>query len=371
MKKIYLDNAATTPPDKDILARAVAETEECYYNPSALYGGGLRAKKALDIARQTILKRFPGKKLIFTSCGTEADDTAVFSFAKRGNVVTTSGEHSAVFKCFEALKQKGFDVRYAKLKYGGGVDEDDLLSKIDENTSFISVVHVNNETGAINDINTLAKKAKEKNPRVIFHSDGVQAFGKIAADVKNVDLYSASAHKINGLKGTGCLLYGSELHFSPYIYGGGQEEGLRSGTENMLGISVFAACAEKHFSFILKNAENVSKLKYAFIDGLDKELFRIISREDSSPYIVSFSAIGLRGEVMQTLLDGDGVIVGTGSACSSRSPHSRILSAFERDKKVLDGALRVSFSPSSTMEEVVFAAKKLNEHAAKLKNKIY
>ena len=344
MSNVYLDNAATTAPIKSILEKAVKEYEEVFYNPSALYRGGRLASKEISDAREKLESLFYGKKVMFTSCGTEADNTAIFSFAKRGNVVTTMGEHSAVYKCFELLKQKGVDVRYAKLNYGGAVDEADLLSKVDENTSLISVVHVNNETGAINDVNALAAKVRAINPKAVSHSDGVQAFGKIKCNLDNVDLYSTSAHKIGALKGTGALFYNEKLHIQPYIIGGGQESGLRSGTENVLGIKVFADCIGYCYENIDENYEKAAALKKAFVDELDKSLFRIISGDNASPYVISFSAVGLRGQVVQSIMDDEGVIIGTGSACSSKSPHSRILSAFEKDKKVLDGALRVSFS---------------------------
>jgi len=370
MDFIYLDNAATTKPDEEIFVKSAQLYKTTYFNPSALYRGAMEAKKIIDASRKKIENIFFGKSVMFTSCGTESDNTAIFSFSKRGNIVTTEGEHSAVYKCFEQLKQKGVEVRYAKLRYGGAVDEEDLLSKIDEKTSFVSVVHVNNETGAINDVNNLAKKVKEINPLTVFHSDGVQAFGKIAADIENVHLYSVSAHKIGALKGTGCLLYNKNLHVQPLIFGGGQEGGLRSGTENVLGITMFAECAEKRYNAILENYEKVTQLKAAFSDKLDGGLFKIISDENASPYIISFSAVGLRGQVVQSILDDNGIIIGTGSACSSKAPHSRILSSFEKSKKVLDGALRVGLDYTTTFEQIEKCAEILNKKVSELSKKI-
>ena len=245
MKPFYFDNAATTKPDKEILTKAAEKLSEEFYNPSATYREARAVRDILESSRERLLKFYRGRKLIFTSCGTEADDTAIFSFAKRGNIVTSMGEHAAVYKTFESLKQKGVEVRYAKLKYGGEVDEEDFLSKIDEKTSFVSIVHVNNETGAVNDIERLSKLAKAKNPRLIFHTDAVQSFLKIPYNPsENIDLLSVSAHKICALKGTGALIYKSDLHINPFIIGGGQESGIRSGTENVLGIKVFADAAE-------------------------------------------------------------------------------------------------------------------------------
>ena len=370
MNSIYLDNAATTAPEKSVLENALKVCGETYYNPSAQYLGGRLANEVISSSREKLEKIFFGKKVFFTSCGTEADNTAVFSYGTRGNIVTTLGEHSAVYKCFEYLKQKGIEVRFAKTDYGGGVNEEDLLSKIDEKTTFVSVVHVNNETGAINDIDSLSQKVKRINPKVVFHSDGVQAFGKVKADISNVDLYSVSAHKIGGLKGTGCLYYGSKLHVHPLILGGGQENGLRSGTENVLGIKVFADCAAMRYANIEENYDKCVKLKSALFEGLDKRLFKTISPENCSPYICCFSAVGLKGQVVQSIMDQEGVIVGKGSACSSKNPFSRIVSSFESDKRVLDGVVRISFSPYTTFEEVENCVKILNIKVLELSDKV-
>ena len=370
MDYIYLDNAATTAPIKSVLDGATKECEECFFNPSAMYRGGRDAQRMLSYSRGVVESVFYGKKVIFTSCGTEADNTAIFSYGRRGNIVTTLGEHPAVFKCFEYLKQKGVEVRYAKLLKGGAVDIDDLLNNIDENTTFVSVVHVNNETGAINDVGSIAALVKAKNNKVVFHSDGVQAFGKIPSDISDVDLYSVSAHKIGGLKGAGCLYYNEKLHVQPFILGGGQESGLRSGTENVLGIKVFAECTKLAYGNIDENHKKITELKNYFVDNLDKDLFAVISPENGSPYVVSFSAVGLRGQVVQSIMDENGIIIGTGSACSSKSPHSRIIYAFEKSKRILDGALRVSFSPFTTFEEVEKCVKMLNNKVSELSKKM-
>ena len=371
MKPLYFDNAATTKPDKEILSEAAEYFSENYYNPSALYHDGLRVKDVLENARERLSKFYRGRKLFFTSCGTESDNTAIISFSKHGNIVTTMGEHAAVYKTTELLKQRGVEVRYAKLKYGGEVDEDDLLSKIDDKTSLVSVVHVNNETGAINDINTLAALAKKKNPRLVFHTDAVQSFLKLDfTPSDDIDLLSVSAHKICAIKGTGALFYKPQLHINPYIVGGGQEGGLRSGTENVLGIKVFADAAEKHGADITGNYDRIKEINKAFSDRLDKNYFRIISPENSSPYILSFSALTLRSETIMNIMSDEGFIIGKGSACSSKAPHSRVLSAFENDKKVLDGAIRISFIYDTKKDDALSCADKLNEVVSRLYRKI-
>ncbi len=366
MDIIYLDNAATTKPNTELLKSCIEYYEENFYNPSALYRQGRKVKDEITKCRESILKYFPNFNLLFTSCGTEADNTAIFSFFKRGNAVTTQGEHSAVYQAFESLRAKGFDVRYAKLNKDGSVNEESLTELVDENTTFCSVVHVNNETGAINDINKLAKMVKEKAKRVVFHSDGVQAFGKISIALSSyIDLYSVSAHKLNGLKGVGGLFYRKGLVLPPYIIGGGQEFGLRSGTENVLGITHFAGCVSKVFSNINENFNKAKILKETFLKGIDEKI-KVISSENSSPYIISFTCPTLRGEVLQHMLEDEGILVGTGSACSSKHPYSRVIKACGYDNKHLDGVLRVSFSHETTINDVEMAVIKINEAVNKL-----
>ena len=366
---IYLDNAATTKPLFSAIKDAESLYTDMFFNPSAKYGVGIEVKKIIDKAKEDILKKLsPNLDLIFTSGGTESDNTAIFSFAKRGNVVTTLGEHSAVYETFNELKKRGLDVRYAPINEDGSVNEEKLLNLIDDKTTFVSVVHVNNETGAINDINKISSLIKKKNPSVIFHSDGVQAFGKIKYNFgENVDLYSVSAHKIGGVKGVGCLIKKKKLNLSPFIFGGGQENGLRSGTENVYGIKVFASAVENKFANLAQNFQKVEVLKNLFIENLDCSAIKIISSKDSSPYVLSLSAEGLRGEVIMHMLEEFGIIIGTGSACSSKNPHSRILKACGYSPKVLDGAIRVSFIETLTEEEVLFAVDKLNQCVNKLK----
>ena len=302
--------------------------------------------------------------LIFTSCGSEADNQAIFCGGRRGNIVTTAGEHSAVYSAVNELKQRGMEVRFAKIGVDGSVDTEDLLRLIDERTSLVSVIHVNNETGAINDIVKIAKLVKAKNRYCLFHSDGVQAFGKIAFKLsKEIDLYSVSAHKIGGIKGVGALIKRKGLILKPYIYGGGQENGLRSGTENVFGIKNFEYAALKKFKKIKENYSKAHSLKRLIIDNLDRSHFKIISGEFSSPYILSISAEGLRGETLLHEADDTGLIIGTGSACSSneKKRFSRTIIACGLGEKIADGVLRLSFSSENSEDEALKAVKILNE----------
>ncbi len=371
---INLDNAATTPPDEEALKRAQAFASENFWNPSARYGGGFTVSGALDRARETLLTSIadPAKyALIFTSCGTESDNHAIFSTARRGNAVTTAGEHAAVYESFVELKNRGVEPRFTPIKRDGSVDAEALLSLVDENTRLVSVVHVNNETGAVNDIETLARLVKEKAPRCIFHSDGVQAYGKLPVRLKEVDLYSVSAHKLGGLKGTGGLFKKKQLPLSPFVCGGGQEQGLRSGTENVLGILCFAGAAEKKFRSLNQNFGKIRELNARFWQILEESgLFERISPENGSPYILTVAARGVRGEVVQRMLWDRGVVVGTGSACSSRKPYSRVIAACGYQKELLNGVLRVSFSAETQPSEIEEGARRMAEAVREFKGKV-
>lgn len=364
---IYLDNAATTKPDTECLKAAEKYLTENFYNPSALYAEGYNLQREIGVIRSDILNLIANDgdfQLIFTSCGTEADNQAIFCGGKRGNVVTTYGEHSAVFSAVSQLKERGTEVRFAKLNSDGSVNTDDLLRLVDDNTSLVSVIHVNNETGAINDVNVIAKSVKGVNPRTLFHSDGVQAFGKIPFKLGlNIDLYSISAHKIGALKGIGALIKRKNLTLKPYIFGGGQESGLRSGTENVFGISTFGFAAVKRYAKLNENFGHVSNLNAILRRELDRDLFTVLSPETASPYILTVSADGVRGEIILHEVDDRGLIIGTGSACSSndKKRYSRVILSCGVGEELADGVLRLSFSPETSVDEVEKAAQILNQ----------
>ena len=362
---IYLDNAATTRPDRGCLEEAQQFIYQNYYNPSALYAEGYNLHIMLKQARANILSLIADDnyEVIFTSCGTEADNHALFCGGRRGNVVTTMGEHAAVFSAAAELKQRGIEVRLAPLRGDGGVDEDELVRLVDDKTSLVSVIHVNNETGAVNDVNAIAKKVKAKNPRALFHSDGVQAFGKIPFKLsENIDLYSTSSHKIGGMKGTGALFKRKKLVLKPFIFGGGQENGMRSGTENVFGIKMFELAAIKHYGMLRENFYNAKELSYKLWSLLDKQLFVRISPENGSPYILTVGAKGVRGETILHEADDCGLIIGTGSACSSndKKRYSRVILACGVGEDVADGILRLSLGCETCESDVVQAAAILN-----------
>lgn len=268
------------------------------------------------------------------------------------------------------MKQRGIEVRFAKLNADGSVNTDSLLNMVDDKTSLVSVIHVGNETGAINDIAAIAKAVKAKNKFTYFHSDGVQAFGKIPFKLTNdIDFYSVSAHKIGGIKGCGALIKRKNVVIKPLILGGGQEKGMRSGTENVFGIKDFEFAAVKKYGKIKENYDNIQALHKILWDRLDKSLFTKISGENCSPYILCVAAEGLRGETILHEADDKGLIIGTGSACSSNEKHrySRTILACGVAESLADGILRLSLSAETTEEEIVEAAKILNEIVANRK----
>ncbi len=371
---IYLDNGATTKPYIEAVEYASNFLNDNYFNPSAVYHEGIFVSNELKSAKNSFKKVIGDNfDVVFTSCGTESDNTAVFSYSKRGNVVTTLAEHSAIHAPFTHLKNQGLDVRFAKINKDGSVNVDHLLSLIDKNTTFVSIIHVNNETGAINDINKIARLIKDINKNVVFHSDGVQAFMKIPYNLSNdIDLYSVSGHKINAIKGVGALFVNKKLKtLKPLILGGGQENGLRSGTENVFGIKVFEYAMNSHYNTLINDYKKTATLKETLINNLNLDLFKVISSDNASPYIISLSAVGLKGEVLMHKLEENGIIIGTGSACSSKNRHSRMLVEAGYSDDILDGVIRISFSSETTIEEVNYLIEKLNENAIDLKRTIY
>ncbi len=368
---IYLDNAATTKPSLTAIQKAYIFNDNNFFNPSTLYSGGLNCAKEIKLAKERLLKHIGAlnHEFIFTSCGTESDNMAIFCSVKRGVFITDKGEHSAVYKSFLELKNRGYTVEFVGLNADGTVNTDELFNVVKKmNADFVSIVHVNNETGGINDVNFIAKRLKEINKNLIFHVDGVQAYGKIPYKIcRDIDFYAVSAHKINGLKGVGGLIRKKGVKLSPLIFGGGQENGLRSGTENVFGIKVFEYAAEEKYSNINEYFKQVSQLKEFAVKNLSANNFKIISSESSSPYVLTISAVGLRGEVIMHALETEGVIVGNGSACSSKNRFSRVIEACGYKNDVLDGVIRLSFSTQTTLEEVKTAVKIINEKVENLK----
>lgn len=373
---IYFDNAATTRVIPEAAQTVFKYLTEKYYNPSAMYHEALDVKNDLENARSVILNRIGGEgKLYFTSGGTESDNLAFFGTKKKRNsrVIISAVEHAAVYQSAMSLKQAGFDVCVAPVDGSGKIDVEAFSELLNADTSFVSVIHVSNETGAVNDIGELARLTKRVAPRAIFHSDGVQAGGKIKIDLKSipVDLYSLSAHKIGAPKGTGALYAAKGVHLNPIIVGGGQEDGVRSSTENTAGIMAFATAFAAAVPLIEKSAERLR----AIAAYLRKRLgafddVMVISPEDGSPYILSFASASVRGEVIEHALEREGVLVGTGSACSSNKSTRRIPEALNLQGKYASGMVRLSFSRFSSMAEAEEFADKFEKVYKELKRHV-
>ena len=355
----YFDNAATTRVDADVAAIVNHFDQEEFFNPSANYRYSVEVHNRIGEARDGILRLLKGQNgtIYFTSSGTEADNQAIFCSKKRknSNVVISSVEHPAVYNAANALKKMGYELRICPVDGCGRVDQAAFAALVDKNTSLVSVMHVNNETGAINDIAKLVKTAKSINPTIVFHSDGVQAFGKVPVNLAelNVDLYTISGHKIGAPKGVAALFVRKGVSLSPLLFGGGQEFGLRSSTENVPGIMAFSYASERALSELEENRSHYKR----YIEILKEALstipdVKIISEGECSPHVFSFAFSTVRGEVMQHALSADGFLVGTGSACSARRSHDRIPKAFGL-KEYAEGMLRVSFGRENTEEEVL------------------
>ena len=373
MHIIYLDNSATTRPSPAAAEAAERTIRANFGNPSSLYRLGLDAEKEVKAARKSVASCFGASdtEVFFTSGGTESDDTALFggweSRKKQGSrIISTAVEHPAVLRCLDVLKARGADVVLVPVKKDGNLDMEAFKEALTDSTVLVSVMHVNNETGAIfpvEEISSVIRKRFGNDPaaRPLLHSDCVQSLGKIPVDVRKtgVDLASFSAHKIHGIKGSGALYLRSGLHIPPFIYGGGQEKNFRSGTENVPGIAAFGAAAEE---LKLPDPAPAKRLKELILSEIPD--VRINSPEDGCPLILNVSFLGCRAEVLLHMLEQDGICVSTGSACSSKSKGSHVLSAMGLSPEEIEGALRFSFSRDNTLEEVEFVAERLVKYTS-------
>lgn len=354
---IYLDNAATTRCSEESISVITKTLREDYFNPSATYHPSIQMKEKMNGARKEILGLLHGEgSLIFTGGGTESDNLALFGTRKPNGarIIVSAAEHAAVYRSAMELMQRGYDVQFAPVDGEGKVDVQEFAKLLNQETALVSVMHVNNETGAINDIATLNTLIKRYAPKAIFHSDGVQAVGKIPVNLSRigVDLYSLSAHKLHAPKGLGGLYIKKGIHLKPIVFGGGQEDGLRSSTENTGAILAFGQMAKYYRENGEKTVETVRKMNSMVRDSMKNEDgIRVISSETASPFICTVTSSFVRGEVMQHALEREGIYIGTGSACSSSKASRRITEALGLKGKEADGVMRMSFSEYNTLEE--------------------
>ena len=362
----YFDNCATTRVDDEVFASLQHYATTQYYNPSARSSFSLKVANEIAAAREKLAKVLGAspEEILFTSGGTESDNLAICGSlrAKKGNIVVTASEHSAVYNTVMHLKDRGYEIRIANTLADGHIDVRDFLSKIDAETQLACFMHVNNETGAINDVKQINAFVKRINARTVTFSDGVQAVGKIPVNVRalGVDLYSISGHKFHGSKGTGALFVKKGLNLSPLVQGGGQEKGIRSGTEYVGGIIALPTALEIAVSHIQSNTTNFNQYKQIIRSQLaDIPNWKENCTQNCSPAIMSLAFADIKGEVLLHMLEEFDIIVGTGSACSSKNKQSRIAKAIGLDPNYSEGVLRISFSKYTTLDEVQLLAEKL------------
>ena len=315
----YFDNCATTRVDDEVFASLQHYATTQYYNPSARSSFSLKVANEIAAAREKLAKILGAtpEENLFTSGGTESDNLAICGSlrAKRGNIVVTASEHSAVYNTVMHLKDRGYEIRIANTLPDGHIDVRDFLSKIDAETQLACFMHVNNETGAINDVKQINAFVKRINARTVTFSDGVQAVGKIPVNVRalGVDLYSISGHKFHGSKGTGALFVKKGLNLSPLVQGGGQEKGIRSGTEYVGGIIALPTALEIAVSHIQSNTTNFNQYKQIIRSQLaDIPNWKENCTQNCSPAIMSLAFADIKGEVLLHMLEEFDIIVGTG-----------------------------------------------------------
>ncbi len=373
-KEIYLDNSATTkcfPEVAELMTKIMCED---YGNPSSMHLKGVEGEKYIRWAKEIIAKnlKVSEKEIFFTSGGTESDNLAIIGTAmanrRRGNhLITTMIEHPAVLQTMQYLESLGFHVTYLPVDEYGMIHLEDLERAITKETILVSIMHTNNEIGALEPVSTAGVVIKRKNPNTLFHVDAVQGYGKfrILPKKMNIDLLSVSGHKIHGPKGIGFLYVDEKVKIQPIIFGGGQQKGMRSGTENVPAIAGLAKAIELIYETLDDEVEKMYQLKGYFISQVSKiEGIRINGKQgkDSAPHVVSVSVRGIRSEVMLHSLEERGIYVSAGSACASNKPQtSATLKAIGVEKELLDSTIRFSFSMFTTKEEIDYTVRVMSD----------
>lgn len=375
MPTIYLDNAATTPPLEGTAKLLQRYASSLWYNPSALYAPAVQVRREVEAARDALCSAFGSMNhaCVFTSGGTEAANMVIRQGARRrkgANYVCGGFEHPCVEESFRSLAESGEDVRFARARKDGSTALEDLLEQVDRNTVLVSVMHVNNETGALNDVEDLAQAVKLKAPNAVFHVDGVQAFLRVPLrSAQNIDYYTVSGHKVHGLKGTGAVFFGPRTPLKALLAGGGQENGLRSGTENVAGILSFGAAAQYFMEHRAEIDANLLDVRAIILDSLrDAPGFTLLSPEEAgAPYILSYLVDGVWGETLMHALEPDGVYISMGAACSSRKGRSRAARRLGLSQDEAAGMIRISTSPFTKPEEARRACTAIKQRAADLR----
>ncbi len=374
----YLDNSATTRCSDRACQVMVDLLTKDYGNPSSLHMKGIEAERFVETAKKKIAKtlRVSEKEIIFTSGGTESNNLAIIGAAmanrRAGNhIITTSIEHASVENPMEFLKEQGFEITYLSVDENGIISLEELEEAVTEQTILVSMMQVNNEIGAIEPVAEAVELIKKKNPDTLIHVDAIQSYGKMYIYPKKlgIDMLSVSGHKIHGPKGSGFLWVKEKTKLKPLILGGGQQKGMRSGTENVPAIAGLGEAAEEIYENLDEKRAHLYGLKQRFIDGIEKlEGTHVNGKtgEDSAPHIVSVSFEGIRSEVLLHSLEDRGIYVSSGSACSSnnhagKQKGSKTLRNIHLKENLLDSTLRFSFSVHTTEEEIDYALEVLGE----------
>lgn len=370
----YLDNSATTRCLECVTEKMVRVMRTDYGNPSSLHKKGVEAEHYIKEAKTFFAEnlKVQEKELYFTSGGTESNNLAVIGAALANqragkHLITTAIEHPSVLNVMKYLETCGFRVTYLPVDKNGIVSFDALRDAVSQETILLSVMYVNNEIGSVQPIKEIAQTVRMQNPRVLFHVDAIQAYGKyrIYPKKEGIDLLSVSGHKIHGPKGSGLLYVSEKAKIRPILFGGEQQKGIRSGTENVPGIAGIAEAAKECYKDLEEKADRMYRLKEKLITGaerLDGVTVNGRTGRDSAPHIVSLSFAGVKSEVLLHALEEKGIYVSAGSACSSNKPSvSQTLQAIGLEKGLLGSTLRFSLSFETTEEEIAYCLEGLKE----------
>ena len=370
----YLDNSATTRVCPEAAQAALSAMTECFGNPSSTYTLGREAKKLLDKSRKQVsdaLGCAPGE-LVFTSCGSESDNWAILGGAeamkRRGkHVISSLVEHDAVRKSLDELEARGFEVTRLKPEKDGSVSPEAVLAALREDTVLVTLMLVNNETGGVTDIASVAKGLRARGSSALLHTDAVQGFLKVPFSAKSLgaDLISVSGHKIHAPKGVGALYIRQGLRLKPFILGGGQEEGRRAGTEAVPQIAAFGEACRIGKSGMSENIRRMAALKQELLEELRAGLPELGWVESAAPHILSVSLPGWRSEVLMNFLEAREIYVSKSSACK-KGGRSHVLEAIGLDARAIDGALRIGLSRMSTEEDILALVRGLLDARASL-----
>lgn len=372
--EVYLDNSATTRVYSEVAELMLKVMTSDYGNPSSMHRKGMEAEQYIRYAKNVISKNLKcqPKEIIFTSGGTESDNIALIGAARAnkrsGNrIITTAIEHPAILETVDYLAGEGFEIIKLPVDNFGCIRLEDLREAVDDNTILVSIMHTNNEIGSLQPIEEAGRIIKEINPHTLFHVDAVQGYGKFKIYPKrmSIDLLSVSGHKIHGPKGIGFLYIGEKVKVKPINYGGGQQSGMRSGTENVPAIAGMAKAIELIYDQLDDKMKTCYKLREFFIQELGSIEGVSINGGDegrAAAHIVSMSVDGVRAEVLLHALEDKGVYVSSGSACATNKPAiSSTLKAIGLNKNLLDSTIRFSFSFDTTKEELEYTVKCLKE----------